>query len=172
MARSRPSNKGDLLRTQIFALLNKGKASPELALNVLTQCQSHVRSRIIIQRTGKDCGVTLSGFRADIPRVVLRLEARPSCCRIHCQRMGGTRIQSGRDRRSAKMEDRRHERTCVCPSSILCHFRIHEKSAAGTPVRLWAFRTLRLFGSSLLMISAARIALNCRTSASGKLQSR
>lgn len=65
MARSRSSNKGDLLRTHIFALLNKKKAPPELALNVLAQCQSHVRNRIIIEGIGKECGVTLSGFRAN-----------------------------------------------------------------------------------------------------------
>lgn len=65
MARSRPSNKGEVLRTHIFALLNKKKASPELALNVLTQCQSHVRNRIIIEGIGRECGMTLAGFRAD-----------------------------------------------------------------------------------------------------------
>ena len=62
MARSRRSNKGEVLRTQIFGLLNKKKASPELALNVLTQCHSHVKNRIIIEGIGKECGVKLSGF--------------------------------------------------------------------------------------------------------------
>lgn len=65
MARSQPSNNGDLLRTHIFALLNKKNVSPELALNVLAQCQSHVRNRIIIEGIGKECGVTLSGFRTN-----------------------------------------------------------------------------------------------------------
>ena len=65
MARSRASNKGDVLRNQIFALLNKEKASADLALKALTQCQSHVRNRIIIEGIGKECGVTLSGFLAD-----------------------------------------------------------------------------------------------------------
>ena len=62
MARSRPSNKGEVLRAQIFALLNKEKASADLALKVLAQCQSHVRNRIIIGGIGKECGVRLSGF--------------------------------------------------------------------------------------------------------------
>lgn len=62
MARSRPLNKGEVLRTQIFALLNKKKVPPELALNILTQCQSHVRHRIMIEGLGKECGVRLSGF--------------------------------------------------------------------------------------------------------------
>jgi hypothetical protein len=65
MARSRPSNKGDVLRNQIFALLNKKKASADTALKVLTQCHSHVRNRIMIEGIGKGSGVTLSGFRAD-----------------------------------------------------------------------------------------------------------
>jgi hypothetical protein len=64
MARSRPSNKGEVLRNQIFAILNKKKASADTALKVLVQCQSHVRNRIIIEGIGKECGVTLSGFRA------------------------------------------------------------------------------------------------------------
>ena len=64
MARSRPSNKRDILRKQIFALLNKEKASADAALKALTQCQEHVRNRIIIEGIGKECGVTLSGFRA------------------------------------------------------------------------------------------------------------
>ena len=62
MARSRPSNKSNILRKQIFALLNKKKASADLALKALTQCQEHVRNRIIIEGIGKECGVTLSGF--------------------------------------------------------------------------------------------------------------
>jgi len=62
MARLRPSNKGDMLRNQIFDLLNKKKASADLALNALTQCQAHVRNRIIIEGIGKECGVKLSGF--------------------------------------------------------------------------------------------------------------
>jgi hypothetical protein len=64
MARSRPSNKGEVLRNQIFALLNKNKASSDAALKALTQCQAHVRNRIVIEGIGKECGVTLSGFRA------------------------------------------------------------------------------------------------------------
>jgi hypothetical protein len=63
MAKSRPSNKGEELRKQIFALLNKKKASADTALKALTQCQSHVRNRIMIEGVGKECGVTLSGFR-------------------------------------------------------------------------------------------------------------
>lgn len=62
MARSRPSNKVEVLRRDIFALLNKKKASPELALNVLAQCQSHIRNRIVIEGLAKECGVALSRF--------------------------------------------------------------------------------------------------------------
>ena len=65
MARTRPSNMGDVLRNQIFALLNKEKVSADLALNALTQCQSHVRNRIMIEGIGKECGVKLSGFLAN-----------------------------------------------------------------------------------------------------------
>jgi|CXWL01.1.fsa_nt_gi hypothetical protein len=64
MARSRPSNRGEVLRNQIFALLNKKKVSADAALKALTQCQTHIRNRIVIEEIGKECGVTLSGFRA------------------------------------------------------------------------------------------------------------
>jgi hypothetical protein len=64
MARSRPSNKGEVLRNQIFALLNMNKVSADEALKVLTQCQAHIKNRIIVEGIGKECGVTLSGFRA------------------------------------------------------------------------------------------------------------
>lgn len=63
MANSRLSNKSEEIRKQIFALLNKKKVSADMALKALTQCQSHVRNRIMIQSVGKECGVTLSGFR-------------------------------------------------------------------------------------------------------------
>jgi len=65
MVRSRPSNTGDVLRNQIFALLNKKKASADMALKALTQCQEHVKNRIIIEGIGKEFGMTLSGFLAD-----------------------------------------------------------------------------------------------------------
>ena len=55
------------------------------------------------------------------------------------------------------------------PSSAL---RIREKSAAAIPVRSCAARTLSRCRSSALMISAARIALNCSTSASSCPRSR
>jgi len=50
--------------------------------------------------------------------------------------------------------------------------RTREKSPASIPVRLCAFLTVRPFLSSVLMISAARIAFNWRTSASGTSKSR
>ena len=64
MARSHPSNKSEVLRNEIFAFLNKKKASADAALKALTQCQAYVRNRIVIEGIGKECGVTLSGFRA------------------------------------------------------------------------------------------------------------
>lgn len=65
MARSRPSNKTEVLRNQIFALLNKRKTSAEIALKALTQCQAHVRNRILIEEIGKECGMTLTGYLTD-----------------------------------------------------------------------------------------------------------
>lgn len=62
MVGSRPSNKDDALRSQIFALLNQNKVSADLALKVFVQCQSHVRNRIMIEGLAKECGVALSGF--------------------------------------------------------------------------------------------------------------
>ena len=79
MARSRPSNKEEALRAQIFALLNKEKASADMALKVLAQCQSHVRNWIIIGGIGKEQWsdiIRLCCKRA--PGVVLRLETGPS----------------------------------------------------------------------------------------------
>lgn len=36
-----------------------------MALKVLTQCQSHIKNRIIVEAILKECGVTLSGFRTN-----------------------------------------------------------------------------------------------------------
>jgi hypothetical protein len=65
MAKLRPSNKGDILRGQIFALLNKKKVSVDMALKALTQCHAHIRNRMIIDGIAKECGVTLSGYLSD-----------------------------------------------------------------------------------------------------------
>ena len=51
-------------------------------------------------------------------------------------------------------------------------WRMHEKSAAATPVRTWAARTIRCSRSSTCMISLARIALNCSASALFRPRSR
>jgi len=36
-----------------------------MALKVLTQCQAHVRNRMIIEEITRKCGMTLSGFLSD-----------------------------------------------------------------------------------------------------------
>jgi len=52
----------DSLRDQIFALLNKKKASFEDALKALSQCEAHIQNRVMVEKIAKECGLKLSRF--------------------------------------------------------------------------------------------------------------
>jgi hypothetical protein len=50
------------LRSQLFALLSNSKTSVEQDLKALTQCVSHIRNRILIEKAARGCKLKLSGF--------------------------------------------------------------------------------------------------------------
>ena len=55
----------DSLRDQVFALLNKKKASFEDALKALSQCEAHIQNRVVVEKIAKECGLKLSRFLAN-----------------------------------------------------------------------------------------------------------
>jgi hypothetical protein len=65
MVRHSPRKTIDSLRDQIFALLNKKKASFEDALKALSQSEAHIRNRMMVEKISKECGLKLSGFLAN-----------------------------------------------------------------------------------------------------------
>ncbi len=62
VARNSTKKTVDSLRDQIFALLIKKRASFEDALKVLSQCEAHIRNRMIVEQIAKESGLKLSGF--------------------------------------------------------------------------------------------------------------
>ncbi len=65
MVRLRFEEDGNPLRNQIFEVLRKSRTSAEEDLTALLQCAAHIRNRIIVEQTAKECGLKLSGFRAN-----------------------------------------------------------------------------------------------------------
>lgn len=55
----------DSPRDQIFALLNKKRASFEDALKALSQCEAHIRNRMIVEHIARESGLKLSRFLAN-----------------------------------------------------------------------------------------------------------
>lgn len=62
MASRSASNQNAGLRNQVFALLNRKKTPSEAAITVLSQCQAHIKNRIMIEQLAKECGLTVSGL--------------------------------------------------------------------------------------------------------------
>ncbi len=65
MVRSFPKKTADSIRDQIFVLLQKKKASFENALKALSQCEAHIRYRIMVENIAKESGLKLSRFLAN-----------------------------------------------------------------------------------------------------------
>ena len=65
MVRQSPRKTIDSLRDHIFSLLNKKKASFEDALKALSQCEAHIRNRMIVESVAGECGLKLSRFLAN-----------------------------------------------------------------------------------------------------------
>jgi len=57
-----PAHDEFALRSQLFSLLGKSKTSEEQNLKALTQCASHVRNKMLVEKIAKSCNLTLSGF--------------------------------------------------------------------------------------------------------------
>jgi len=51
------------LRDQIFEVLGKSKTSPQEDLAALFQCATHIRNRLLIETTARECGLKLSRFQ-------------------------------------------------------------------------------------------------------------
>jgi len=65
MARNSFRKTVDSLRNQIFALLSKKRASFEDALKALSQCEAHIRNRMMVEKIARECGLKLSRFLAN-----------------------------------------------------------------------------------------------------------
>lgn len=65
MVRHSPRKAVDSIRNQIFALLNKKRASFEDALKALYQCEAHIRNRMMVENIAIECGLKLSRFLAN-----------------------------------------------------------------------------------------------------------
>ena len=65
MVRNSPSKAIDSLRDDIFVLLSDKEVSFEDALKALSQCEAHIRDRMLVEAMAKECGLTLSRFLAN-----------------------------------------------------------------------------------------------------------
>jgi hypothetical protein len=65
MTRPLPADGGDSLRGQLFAVLNDSKVSADKVLKALSQCEAHIRNRIMVETIAKECGLKLSRFLAN-----------------------------------------------------------------------------------------------------------
>ncbi len=58
-------NNGNSLRDRIFEVLRNSRTTAEENLTALLQCAAHIRNRIVVEHTAKECGLRLSGFQAN-----------------------------------------------------------------------------------------------------------
>jgi len=65
VSRMRFDNDSNPLRDQIFDVLRKSPSSADEDLTALLQCAAHIRNRIIVEQTAKECGLRLSGLRVN-----------------------------------------------------------------------------------------------------------
>lgn len=65
MVRLLPANNGDSLRDKIFELLNNSNVPPDEAIKALSQCETHIRNRMMVKTIAKECRLKLSGFLAN-----------------------------------------------------------------------------------------------------------
>ena len=65
MVRHSPRKTIDSLRDQIFGLLSKKKASFGDALKALSECEAHIRNRMMVEKIAKECGLKLARFLAN-----------------------------------------------------------------------------------------------------------
>jgi len=60
-----PRKAVDSIRDRIFALLKKKRAPFEDALKALSQCEAHIRNRMMVENIARECGLKLSRFLAN-----------------------------------------------------------------------------------------------------------
>lgn len=62
MVAKKQNSDESLLRNKIFKVLNNSKVPVWKVLKVVSQCESHIRNRIIVENIARECGLKLSGF--------------------------------------------------------------------------------------------------------------
>jgi hypothetical protein len=62
MVRQLNSSDGDSLRDRLFAVLSDNKVPADKAIKALSQCEAHIRNRIMLETIVKECGLKLSRF--------------------------------------------------------------------------------------------------------------
>jgi hypothetical protein len=62
MAKIKFKDDGSQLRKRIFKVLRNSRTSAKKDLVVLLQCAAHIRNKLIIEETAKECNLKLSGF--------------------------------------------------------------------------------------------------------------
>ncbi|MGH7208832.1 MAG: hypothetical protein ACREIL_05550 [Nitrospiraceae bacterium] len=65
MVRNSPSKAINSLRDDIFVLLSDKEVSFEDALKALSQCEAHIRNRMMVEAMAKECGLALSRILAN-----------------------------------------------------------------------------------------------------------
>lgn len=65
MVRSRFEQDGPLLRDRILNLLQQSSTSVSEDVKALLQCVSHIRDRILVEKTADECGMKLTRFKTD-----------------------------------------------------------------------------------------------------------
>ena len=58
-------DKSDSLRNKILAVLSKSKASVDDMLKALSQCQSHILSRMATEEIARECGLKLARYTSN-----------------------------------------------------------------------------------------------------------
>ena len=62
MVRQLRNSDSDSLRDRLFAVLSNSKVTADKALKALSQCEAHIRNRIMLETIVKECGLKISRF--------------------------------------------------------------------------------------------------------------
>ena len=65
MVRQLRNSDSDSLRDRLFAVLSNNKVPADKALKVLSQCEAHIRDRMMLETIVKECGLKMSRFIAN-----------------------------------------------------------------------------------------------------------
>ena len=65
MVRQLRNSDSDSLRDKLFAVLGNNKVTADKALKALSQCEAHIRDRMMLETIVKECGLKMSRFIAN-----------------------------------------------------------------------------------------------------------